>query len=306
MAIGCRPFTAWLRACGCYSAAPSSAARTRRLTRLDLVTLTVRILIAPLSLVLAATPLVHAQPQPLETSGSIALVQRKLVERMAGGGTLLTETGPMARVQVEIVQPFAGGSALGLRAHIAGGDLDYDGRTQAGAPLTTTTRQGEGGVDLLWRPLEPAAWGEGWLTLGWLANRRLILGTGAAGGLDERSSALLAGVHWRSPVFAPAGGWTGHVEVEARTSVSHRLRVDYYGLLDRSDFEGARKQVWTLRLLASPVDSPWQWALEWSQLRQPASRAVPVSRGGALVPGTTVRQPELSIHDVALRVSRRF
>ncbi len=233
-------------------------------------------------------------------------MHRRLAERSALGGNLLTETGPMAQVQLEATRPLDGGGALAARAHLAGGALEYDGRTQAGAPLTTTTRQYEGGADLLWRPHAPAAWGEAWLSAGWLANRRLIRGTSIAGGLDELSSAMLAGVRWRSPALAPAAGWTGRVEVEARTSVSHRLHVDYYGLLDRSKFEGARKRLWTLRLLASPDGSAWQWGLEWSQLRQPASKAVPVSRGGVLLPGTTVRQPALSTGDVVLRVSRRF
>ena len=236
----------------------------------------------------------------------MGLVHRKLIERSALGGNLLTETGPMAQAQLEVTRPLAGGAAIAGRAHLAAGDLDYDGRTQAGAPLTTTTRHFEGGLDLLWRPHEPAAWGEAWLTVGWLANRRLIRGTQVAGGLDELSSALLAGVRWRSPAFTPAAGWTGRVEVEARGSVAHRLQVDYYGLLDRSTLEGARKQLWTLRLLAAPADSPWEWGLEWSLLRQPASKAVPVSRNGVPLPLTTVRQPKLSTSDVALRVSRRF
>lgn len=257
-------------------------------------------------LLLAAAVPARADAPPLELTGSIAIGHRQLAERTVGGGTLLTESGPMTQVQIEAVRSLAGGGAIDLRAHLAGGDLDYDGRTQAGAPLATTTRQGEGGVDLLWRPHEPAPWGEAWLSLGWLANRRLIRGTAAAGGLDERSSALLAGVRWRSRRFTPLAGWASHLELEARSSVSHRLRVDYYGLLDTSRFEGARKQLWTLRLLASPDGSPWQWGLEWSQLRQGASKAVPVSRRGALLPGTTVRQPELSTHDLVLRLSRRF
>lgn len=261
---------------------------------------------ALLALLAAAAPLAWAEAPALALEGSLGLVHRKLVERSALGGKLLTETGPMVQAQLEATRALAGGAAIAARVHLAAGDLDYDGRTQAGAPLTTTTRHYEGGADLLWRPHEPAAWGEAWLTLGWLANRRLIRGTPAAGGLDELSSALLAGVRWRSPSFAPAVGWTGRVEVEARGSVSHRLRVDYYGLLDRSKFEGARKQLWTLRLVAAPAGSPWSWGLEWSHLRQPASKAVPVSRNGVLLPGTTVRQPKLSTSDVVLRVSRRF
>ncbi|WBY00261.1 hypothetical protein PE066_12315 [Ramlibacter tataouinensis] len=268
--------------------------------------LNARIRPAALLLLLAAAPLAQADAPAPDLTGSVGLMHRRLTERNALGGKLLTETGPMLQVQLEATRPLPDGAALAARAHLAAGDIDYDGRTQGGVPLATTTRQYEGGVDVLWRPHEPAAWGEAWLSLGWLANRRLIRGTPIAGGLDELSSATLAGVRWRSPAFTPAAGWTSRVEVEARTSLSHQLRVDYYGLLDRSRFEGARKQLWTLRLQAAPTDSPWQWGLEWSLLRQPASKAVPVSRGGMLLPGTTVRQPELTSSDLVLRVGRRF
>ena len=234
----------------------------------------------------------------------MGLVHRKLIERSALGGNLLTETGPMAQAQLEVTRP-AGGAAIAGRAHLAAGDLDYDGRTQAGAPLTTTTRHFEGGLDLLWRPHEPAAWGEAWLTVGWLANRRLIRGTQVAGGLDELSSALLAGVRWRSPAFTPAAGWTGRVEVEARGSVAHRLQVDYYGLLLVD--AGRRPQA---VVDAAAAGRAGRFTLGNGStgplLRQPASKAVPVSRNGVPLPLTTVRQPELSTRDVALRVSRRF
>jgi hypothetical protein len=247
-----------------------------------------------------------AQPASLEVTGSVGLVHRKLVERAPSGATLLTERGPMAQLQLQAVRPLEGGGAVGLRGHLAGGDLDYDGQTQAGVPLTTITRQWEGGADLLFRPVAPAAWGEAWLTLGWLANRRAIRSTPIAGGLDEVSSAALVGALWRSPGFTPVPQWTARVEAEARVSVVHRLRVDFYGLLDRTSFDGGRKRLLTLRVLASPQESPWTWGLEWSGLWQPESRAVGVSRNGLALPGITVRQPELSTQDVTLRVTRSF
>lgn len=262
----------------------------------------------PLVFAALAASLVPAQAQdaPVEFTGTLALSHRKLVERTPAGATLLTERGPMAHLLLQAVRPLAEGRAVGLRAQLAGGDLDYDGQTQAGVPLTTTTRQSEAGVDLMWRPHAPAAWGEGWITLGVLANRRAIYSTTIAGGLDEVSSAALLGVRWRSPAFAPVARWNAHVEAEGRVSVWHRLDVDFHGLLDKTHFEAARKRMLVLRVLASPADSPWEWGLEWSGLWQPASKAVGVARGGVALAGTTVRQPELSMRDVTLRVGRRF
>jgi len=255
-----------------------------------------------------AVTLVPAQAQeaPVEFTGTASLSHRKLVERTSAGANLLTERGPMAHLHLQAVRPLAEGHALGLRAHIGGAHLDYDGQTQAGVPLTTTTRQAEAGADLMWRPHAPAAWGEGWLTLGALANRRMIYSTPIAGGLDETSSAALVGVRWRSPAFAPVARWTANVEAEARTSVWHRLDVDFHGLLDKTHFDAARKRMLTVRVLASPADSPWEWGLEWSGLWQPASRSASVARAGVPLAGTTVHQPELSMRDLTLRVGRRF
>ena len=246
----------------------------------------------------------QAQPAPIEFTGSIGLVHRKLHERTDTGATLLTETGPMAQVQLLATRALASGGALGLRLTGTGGDLDYEGQTQAGVPLSTRTRQTEGAADVLWRPFAPAPWGEGWLTLGWLANRRDIRGTAFAGGLDETSAAVMTGIQWRSPGFALGPGWTARFDAEAQISLYHRLYVDYLGLLDNSTLDGGRKRLLSLRVSASPNDSPWQLGVEWSRLWQQPSAVEPVYRGGVLF--GTVRQPELGIRDVTLRVSRRF
>lgn len=262
------------------------------------------------SLVFAAlaASLISAQAQdaPVDITGTLALSHRKLVERTPTGANLLTERGPMVHLQLQAERPLAEGRALSLRVQLGGAHLDYDGQTQAGAPLSTNTRQAESGVDLMWRPHAPAAWGEGWLTLGLLANRRVIYSTAVAGGLDEVSSAALLGLRWRSPAFAPVARWNARVEAEARASVWHRLDVDFYGLLDKTHFEAARKRMLTLRVLASPADSPWEWGLAWSGLWQSASKPVGVSRAGVALAGSTVHQPELRMRDLTLRVGRRF
>ena len=280
-------------------------ARTRRRTHntLSLPAAPRHLVLATL---LATAATAQAQDAPVEFTGSVGISHRKLVERTPTGANLLTERGPMGYLQLQAVRPLAQGQALGLRAQLAGGDLDYDGQTQAGVPLATTTRQSEAGVDLMWRPHAPAAWGEAWLTAGVLANRRAIYSTPIAGGLDEVSTAALVGVRWRSPAFAPVARWNAHVEAEGRISIWHRLDVDFHGLLDKTHFEAARKRMLTLRVLASPADSPWEWGLEWSGLRQPASRSAGVSRAGVALAGTTVHQPELSMRDMTLRVGRRF
>lgn len=234
---------------------------------------------------------------------SAGLVHRTLVERADGGGALLTERGWLPQLRGSIGRSLPGGGALAASLALSGADIDYHGQTQAGAPLSTTTRQTEVAADVFWRPLPAAWWGQGWLTGQGLVNRRSIESTPTAGGLDETSSALLLGLRWTSPSFL-AGGWQAHLEADARASVWHRLEVDYRGLLDASRFTGARQRQWALRLVGARAESPWEWELEAGRLSQGASDSVPVNRGGALF--GSVRQPALTVDDLTLRVSRRF
>lgn len=248
----------------------------------------------------------HAQSGVLEWSASASVVQRKLVERTPSGSPLVTEEGPMGRLGLRVGSPLANGGALAGRLSLTGGDLDYDGQMQlTGTPLVSTTRHLESEADIAWRPLAPAAWGEGWLSLGWLDNRRSIRATAVTRPLYERSSALMAGAMWRSPAIGALRGWDLVVEAEARGSLRHRVHVDFYGLLapNRLTLPGGDKTLFKLRLLAAAPTSPWEWAIEWSRLSQEVSGSVP-ARGFGLP--LTVSQPELTIRDVSLRLARRF
>lgn len=245
----------------------------------------------------------QAQDTTVAFEGSLGVVHRTLTER-ANGATLLTERGFLPQARAAAVRAFPSGMAVGASASLTGGDVDYHGQTQAGAPLATTTRQFELAADLLWRPLAPAAWGEAWLALGWLGNRRTIESTPVAGGLDETSRAVLVGVRWVSPALGTIAGWQAHAEADARVSMLHHLDVDYRGLLDTSHIAGARKHQGALRLVGRQAQSPWSWEVEAARLSQDASDAAPVYRNGTLF--GSVRQPALTIDDLTLRVSRRF
>lgn len=262
-----------------------------------------RALVVAASLV-AACGTAPAQDGGLTSEMSAGPVYRKLVEHSSAGGTLLTEQGWLAQARASATKMLPSGAAVAGAVSLTGAPIDYNGQTQAGAPLSTTTRHIEFTADALWRPLAPRAWGEAWVTAQWLLNRREIESTASAGGLDERSRAVLLGVRWVSPTFTPVTTWQTWVVADTRVSVQHRLEVDYRGLLDASSLPGGRKHQWALRLAARRAESPWTWELEAARLTQAASDEVPVYRAGALF--GTVRQPSLTIEDVALRVSRRF
>jgi hypothetical protein len=258
-----------------------------------------RILLAAL-LLQAACATAQTDTPAVELHGSAAVLHRKLVENIPGLGRV-EETGPVGQLQLGVTKRMPEDRAVQGRFTLTGADLRYAGLTQGGAPLATTTRHIEGSGDLLLRPHAPSRWGDLWLMTGVLVNRRIIQGTQAASGLDETSTAWMVGVRWDTPKVALAGlqVWA---ESEAQTSIYHRLHVE--GLFPSAvRFEGADKRLLALRLHASAPNSPWTWSVHWSRLSQPASDSVRVTNAGGQF---LVNQPELSIRDVGVRVTRRF
>lgn len=227
---------------------------------------------------------------------------RVLVERDAAGARLLKESGPLARLRVRARVPQAPLGRIDFGVALARSQLDYDGRTQAGAALATTSRHVEAEAGLHWRPLAPQAWGEIALSLDALWFRRDIAATASAAGLRETSALWLPGIGWSGPrwqwagvAFSPRARW--------RMSVDHRLAIDYGGLFDRSSLGGGRRQELTLGAQAA-FASNWLLSLDWHGARQRASGIVPIYRAGALA--GTVFQPRLAIDDVALTLARTF
>ncbi len=211
----------------------------------------------------------------------------------------------MGRLQLSATLADPGWPVIAFEAAASHGALDYDGQTQSGVPLATTTRHTDLELGAHWRPLPAGAWGEVWLGLDWLRARRSIASSATAGGLDETSSLLLPGIRWRGPAFtiALAGGTRFNVETQWRTSARHRLDVDYLGVFDNSSLRGGRRSEIALGLSAS-TSGAWRWNLEWSHTRQAASSSSPLYRGGALI--GSVRQPRIRIDDVSLSLTRRF
>jgi hypothetical protein len=233
---------------------------------------------------------------------SAGVVHRRLVERAEDGIRLVEETGPMLRLAVDTQLRLAGGGALRATAGAAAGRLDYDGHTQAGVPLTTATRHQDLDLAVGWRPLAPAAWGEAWLVLGVLQQRRTIQSTGNVAGLVETSTLLMPGLRWNHAF--DAGGWRWEPSVQARVSVYHELDIDFGGLFDDTRFDAGRRRELVLGLHVSAPQSPWSAGLEWTRARQSASDREPVYRAGAQV--ATVRHPRIEIDDISLRVRRAF
>lgn len=245
-----------------------------------------------------------AQPADLAWSIGADLSHRRLAEYGATGSRLVTESGPMARLRLGAQQALAGGGAWGAGLAFAGGNLDYDGVTQAGVPLGTRSRHRDGELSAFWQPWPAADWGQAAITLRWLHQRRVIASTATASGLEETSSLWMPGLRYGSPVWTAGAAWRWQLEAEASVSARHRLRVDYGGLFDGSAMTGATRRELALRVHAFAAESPWRWTLEWTGSRQPASPVATLYRGGAAV--GTVRQPRIEMDEVALRLTRSF
>jgi hypothetical protein len=247
-----------------------------------------------------------AQAAPFEWNASAGVVHRTLTERSPDGGRLLTEKGLLPRIQFSAQTTAMDSGALSAEASFARSRLDYEGRTQAAEPVSTSTGHREAELALRWRPLAPAVWGEAWLGLGWLHARRSIEPTSLSGGLNETSSLALPGIRWRSPAWAlPWGEEPVKLEAEAewRTSARHRLSVDYLGLYDASVLQGGRRKEFNLRVALFKGEA-WRWTVGWTRTEQKASPTAVLYRAG--VPVGTVHQPRLRIDDLSLSLSRRF
>lgn len=233
---------------------------------------------------------------------SIGVLHRHLEERADDGSRLLTESGPMLSLGLDRALRIGRDGALRLDAHVAAARLDYDGRTQGGVPLASRSGERDLGGGMAWRPVAAQDWGEGWLLLRALEQRRQIAATSAAVGLRETSRLLLAGVRW-SHSF-DGFGWRWTPSIDALASATHRLHVDYGGLFDASDLHGGTRRELDLALTASRPGSGWTWTARWTRTRQSASDWQSLTNAGA--PAGTVRQPRIDIDDIALEVRRAF
>ena len=233
---------------------------------------------------------------------SAEVLHRQLVERADTGTRLVEETGPLLRLTLDGRFELANGGALQAKGAAAAGTLDYEGRTQSGVPLATESRHRDFEAGLAWRPLPAAAWGEGWLVLRTLQQRRHIVSTATARGLKERSDLVMAGLRW-SHAF-DAAGWRWQPSLELSTSARHRLQVEFGGIFDDATMRGGRRHEAVLDLQVAAPSSPWSFGLAWSHSRQSASSAQTLSRNGAVV--GSVRQPRIEIDDLSLRVRRAF
>lgn len=224
------------------------------------------------------------------------------MERADDGSRLVEERGELLRLALDKRLSLSNGGAVQATAGVAAGRLDYQGQTQGGAPVATRTGQRDLDAALAWRPFAPGAWGEGWVTLQLLSQRRQIASTAAAGGLRETSQLLMSGLRWTHAWTA--AGWRFAPAAELRASVWHRLDVEAGGAFDDAELKGGPRRELALRIDAKAADSPWTFGLEWTRSRESASPRQDLFRDGARI--GTIRQPKIEMDTVGVQVRRAF
>jgi hypothetical protein len=228
--------------------------------------------------------------------------QRTLVERDTAGQRLLKETGPLARLRITARPSWAPAGRIEFSAALARAQLDYEGRTQAGLPLATTSRHLELEAGAAWKPSNAYAWGEPAVTFDALWFRRSIAASADASSLQETSTLWMPGLAWTSPAWS-AGGAKFALKASWRASLHHHLAVDYAGLFDPSSLRGGRRSDLSLAATAHGANG-WSSSLEWRRARQAESDVSAIFRAG--VPAGTVRQPHIAIDDIGLKIARDF
>jgi len=245
--------------------------------------------------VLDATP-----PAPWQWEAGAG--QRTLIERDAGGQRLLKESGPLARLRITARPSWAPAGRIEFNAALARAQLDYEGRTQAGLPLATTSRHIEIEGGAAWKPSHAYAWGEPAITFDGLWVRRSIAASADASSLQETSTLWMPGIAWTSPAWNVDGAKFA-LQARLRTSIHHHLAVDYAGLFDPSSLRGGRRTDLSLAATALAANG-WSISLEWHRARQAESDVSAIFSGG--VPAGTVRQPRISIDDIGLKIAKDF
>jgi hypothetical protein len=189
------------------------------------------------------------------------------------------------------------GAAEGYR-----GTIGYAGRTQAGAPVSSTTSTTLAAVDA---GVAYALAGDVTLRASVEADRwqRDIAGTAAATGLTEtsRSTRFFGGA---SRTWHPAAGRLD-AEVDLFLSQPERMRIAFAGRFDPVRFDGARARGLRVGLALRPAQAPWlELRTRVDYAKTPRSRDVPLAADGQY--RGTVTQPEHTRQALTFALSARY
>lgn len=257
---------------------------------------------APFPAMCAAALCALPLPAAAEWQYGIGVAARdfSVSEYAPSGRRIVREDGWMPGLQAQAAWR-NGAWTLSGEAEWYGGDIDYRGQTQLGAPLSSST--GTGLLQLRGK----AAYGfadawDAFAALEWLRWRRDIRGTAIAAGLNEltRSQRLLLGLEWGARRDA-ASAWSASAAlVLARPE---RLQVRFSGLYDDAEFD-TRSAVGARLGAAWRLGERFQLHADLDWMRIPRSDAAPLTRKGAFA--GTVTQPEHELRSITLGLRYLF
>lgn len=209
----------------------------------------------------------------------------------AQGRTLLREHGTLIHAGAQLSGQNCRWGPWSAHFSAEHGDRAYDGQTNSGSALTTSSRLQQQGLVLQWLPWGPGPWRLG-ARLRWHRVDRDIQSTAAASGYPERfdtvQTALVLGLS--GPVGHSPITW--NVQLAAGGGPGGRLRLQLPG------YDSARLRLGSSRLLQADAqlqgplgagDSRWQWraGVHFSGDRAGAGPVQAITRNGLLVGGAS-------------------
>jgi hypothetical protein len=235
------------------------------------------------------------------------------IERYPSGAVSNEERGTLNGARIEGSVP-TGPLSLALDVMQARGTVNYDGRTQLGLPLQTST-------DLQHRAASLLVLGRlsDYLELGGGIGTREIdrrirptapsaLHPSGTQGLNER----LRATEWRlaARAFWPtAFGSRFSIEGDWLRSVDGRLRADFLGTFDTAQLSLPDWSAWSAKLAWSHRVGAWQFRIhhEWLHFEVPAAGPQPLTAGGGDA-GASFSYPgsDQRIRAIALQVGYAF
>jgi len=236
-------------------------------------------------------------------SGGFGLRHVQTAEYAPGGAKLVTERGWLPGVQLRAERPI-GDWLLALHGLLHGGDIDYDGRLQNGAPFRTETdtRQSRLGVELS-HALNPSL--QFVAGLEWDYWNRRIRGHSGVLGLSERYTSwrLLGGVDFDA-LRTNGGVLRARTMLVASSPEKLRVRFDN-DLFDETRFSTKAGIGMRIGFTFVPSAAPaMTLGLEFDWLRVPRSGDALLRQGGSAA--GSLAQPEHVRRGVDVYVRYRF
>jgi hypothetical protein len=249
-----------------------------------------------------------AVPIGFDLGASLSATRFDYAETSRAGATLNRETATLPGLGLSAAR-HAGRGTLRIDAIVAGGDADYDGRTQGGTPIRSSTRESLAAVAVVSSVRLDA---EGRVAIGAGVGLRRwgrdIAGVGAVAGLDERYRTVEALLESTVALFR---GTLGRVDLSVRMSRAlwGETDVDFGAGYDAAQLPLVNASALAVSATWAVPVSP-RWSLEvvpaYSRFGFAQSAGQPLTVDGQVVGEVFQPRGRMSNRTISIGWRRRF